>query len=176
MRSRRSILAIASYTSVLVLCTLLTCVQVARITRHLVTRQQKEPVPAFGEADVVYFFAPTCPACKVTSPTIGRLRRQYPQYRIARVDTATPAGIALQEEYSQAYKLPAREQGRIPIAFAGRRHFLGITEITRELPAYLRVAAPGSRLLAPGEEKRRAGSREPGALRGDSIAFGRRRF
>src|SRR5207245_7499670 len=60
-------------------------------------------------------------------------------YRIARVNTSTPAGIALQEEYNRAYRVPRRDQDHIPIAFAGRRYFLGVDAVTKELPAYLRA-------------------------------------
>jgi hypothetical protein len=111
-----------------------------QIGRGLVSWQRRqEPIPAFGQADLVYFYEPTCPACQIASPTILELRRQYLHYRIARVDTSGPAGIALQEEYYHAYRVPARDRGRIPIAFAGRRYFLGASPIVTSLPAYLRA-------------------------------------
>src|SRR5262249_30192014 len=78
------------------------------------------------------------------------LRRRYPRYHIARVNTATPAGIALQEEYNRAYHVPKRDQGRIPIAFAGQRYFLGVDAVTKELPAYLRSGP----LVRPGRQLR----------------------
>src|SRR5207249_10818350 len=37
-----------------------------------------------------------------------------------------------------AYRVPKRDQDRIPIAFAGQRYFLGVDAVTKELPAYLR--------------------------------------
>jgi hypothetical protein len=129
------------------LCALAAGVQITQMARRLITWQRRqEPIPAFGRADVVYFYEPTCPACQVTSPTILDLRRRYPRYRIARVNSSTPAGIALQEEYNRAYDVPTRDRDRIPIAFAGRRYFLGTTAIGTDLPAYLR-ATP---LVRPG--------------------------
>jgi cytochrome c biogenesis protein CcdA len=79
------------------------------------------------------------------------LRRQYPGYRMARVNTLTSAGIVLQEEYSRAYGVPARDQGRIPAAFAGRRFFVGVPAITRGLPAYLGAGPLARPLPAAGK-------------------------
>src|SRR5581483_7861224 len=92
-------------------------------------------------------------ACEVASPTVVALRRRYPQYRIARVDSSTPAGIALQEEYDLAYAVPSRDRDRVPAAFAGRRFFIGASAIVEDLPTYLQAAPPArpSRRLRPDE-------------------------
>jgi hypothetical protein len=140
MRSLRSSALTAAYCLLLGLCTAVAVVQIARIGRRILTWQRRpEAIPAFGQADVVYFYEPTCVACQVASPRILELRRQYPRYRIARVDTSGPTGIALQEEYYRAYRVPVRDRGRIPIAFAGRRYFLGVSPITRDLREYVRA-------------------------------------
>jgi hypothetical protein len=155
MRSFRSVATTAGYGLILGLCLLLAGGQITQMVRRLVSWQQRrEPVPAFGQADIVYFYEPTCPACQIASPRILELRRQYRRYRIARVDTSSPAGIALQEEYDLAYQVPERDRGRIPIAFAGRRYFLGASSIATGLPAYLRTfgaphAAPLPRPIRP---------------------------
>src|SRR5438128_6853345 len=138
MKSVRSAAATAACCLIVGLCAIAAGTQITRTARRLVTWQrQQEPVPAFGEADIVYFSEPTCPACQQASPSIELLRRQYPQFHIARVNTAAPAGIALQEEYNRTYRVPRRDQDRIPIAFAGGRYFMGVNEVTKKLPAYL---------------------------------------
>src|SRR5712691_6158688 len=154
MRSVRSDAGTAACCLIIGLCALAAGIQITQTARRLVTWQRRqEPVPAFGQADVVYFSEPTCPACQIASPTILDLRRLYPAYRVARVNISTPAGIALQEEYNRAYRVPRRDQDHIPIAFAGRRYFLGVDAVTKELPAYLRsgpLVRPG-RLPRPRE-------------------------
>jgi cytochrome c biogenesis protein CcdA len=136
------------------LCLLVASVQVGRIARLLVTwGRRQEPVLAFGQADVVYFYEPTCLACQIASPAILELRRYYPRYRIARVDSSTPRGLALQEEYNLAYRVPLHDRDRVPAAFAGRRSFIGAAAILTDLPAYLRntsLVRP-SRRLRPDE-------------------------
>jgi hypothetical protein len=134
------------------LCAVVAVVQIAHMAgRYITWHRQQEPVPAFGEADIVYFSEPTCPACQQASPTIMLLRHQYANLHIARVNTTLPAGIALQEEYNRAYHVPRRDQDRIPVAFAGQRYFLGVDAVTKELPAYLRSGplVRSSRLLLP---------------------------
>lgn len=112
--------------------------QLVRIVRALAPRPlRSQAVPAFGQADVVYFSEPTCPACKAASPAIAELQRRFPRYRLARVDVSTPAGDALQQQYYRAYKVPQRDRDRIPIAFAGRRYFLGSGAIIEDLGHYL---------------------------------------
>jgi cytochrome c biogenesis protein CcdA len=146
MRSLRSIPATAAYCLILGLCVIIAGMQLTHIASRLITwHRWQEPVPRFGQADIVYFSEPTCPACQRASPTIEILRRQYPNYQMVRVNSATPAGIALQEEYNRAYRVPRRDQDRIPIAFAGGRYFMGVDAVTKELPAYLR-AGPLMRL------------------------------
>jgi hypothetical protein len=121
------------------LCLVVLAVQVVQIGGRLITWfRQQEPVPAFGRADIVYFSEPTCPACQQALPSIEVLGRLYPRLYIARVNAATPPGIALQEEYNRAYRVPKRDQDRIPIAFAGPRYFLGVDAVTKALPAFLR--------------------------------------
>ena len=147
MKSVPSAAATAACCLIIGLCAVAAGIQITQTARRLVTWQRRqEPVPAFGQADIVYFSEPTCPACQIASPTILDLRRLYPRYRVARVNISTPAGIALQEEYNRAYRVPRRDQDHIPIAFAGRRYFLGVDAVTKALPAYLR-AGP---LVRPG--------------------------
>jgi cytochrome c biogenesis protein CcdA len=134
------------------LCAVTAGTQVARIARRLIVwRRRQEPIPAFGQVDLVYFYEPTCPACRTASPRIEAIRRRYPRYRVAGVNTTDPAGIALQEEYNRAYGVPRREQDHIPAVFAGRRYFIGADAIDQELPAYL-AAGPLSRPVSPPRE------------------------
>jgi cytochrome c biogenesis protein CcdA len=154
MRAFRTVAITAAYGLTLAICVVLAGTQLGQMARRVVSWQQRrEPIPAFGQADVVYFYEPTCPACQIASPRILGLRRQYRRYQIARVDTSSPTGIALQEEYYRAYQVPARDRGRIPIAFAGRRYFLGASPIVTGLPAYLHAGdlPRPSRRLAPRE-------------------------
>jgi hypothetical protein len=157
MESPRSPAAAMACWLTIGLCVFVSGIQLYRITGHLITWQRRqEPVPAFGGVDVVYFYEPTCPACQIASPAVLELRRRYPRYRIARVDTSSSAGIALQEEYSNAYGVPARDRDRIPTAFAGHRYFVGADAITVDLTAYLRTAVltrPSPHLL-PHEQGR----------------------
>ena len=112
MRSLRSFGAAAACWVIIGLCVLAAGVQIAQVARRSIRWvRQREPVPAFGQADVVYFFEPTCPACRVASPIVEKLRHRYPRYRIARVDTTASAGIALQEEYNRAYQVRAAADG-----------------------------------------------------------------
>jgi uncharacterized membrane protein YgcG len=155
MRSPHNVAVTVACWLIIAACAVISLLQVARVVSHLASWERRQPVvPAFGVADVVYFSEPACPACQVASPAIALLQRRYPRYRIARVDSSTPAGIALQEEYNRAYKVPRADRDRIPVAFAGQRYFLGTTGITAELPAYLRAAplARPRRALQPHEE------------------------
>jgi cytochrome c biogenesis protein CcdA len=134
------------------LCLIVAGMQIRQVARRFGAWERRhEPIPAFGQADVVYFYEPTCSACEVASPTVLALRRRYPRYRIARVDSSTPAGIALQEEYNLAYAVPPRDRDRVPAAFAGRRFFIGASAIVEDLPASLQAAPPArpSRRLRP---------------------------
>jgi hypothetical protein len=122
----------------IVFCAAVATVQITRMARHVIVwKGQQEPIPVFGQADVVYFYEPTCSACQIALPTILDLRRRYPHYRIARVDTSDPPAIALQEEYNRAYHVAPRDRDRIPIAFAGGRYFVGSEVIATDLRAYL---------------------------------------
>jgi hypothetical protein len=138
-RSLRGVAGTAACGLLIGLCAVLAAVQLGGVARRVQSWQRRqEPVPAFGQSDLVYFSEPTCPACRIASPTILDLQRRYPHYRIARVDTSAPAGTALQEEYNRAYKVPVADRNRIPAVFAGRRCFIGSTAIVTDLPAYLR--------------------------------------
>src|SRR2546422_9576526 len=80
---------------VLGLCAIVAGVQVMGLARRVVTWQRRQPpVPAFGQADIVYFSEPTCPACQIATPTILTLQRRVPPRPIAPVDTSPPARIA----------------------------------------------------------------------------------
>ena len=119
--------------------------------------QRRQPViPALGTVNLVYFSEPTGPACQAASPAITLLQRRYPGYRLARVDTATAARMALQQEYYRAYHVPPRDQNRIPILFAGHRYFLGTGAIQKTLPAFL---AAGPLPARPGHPWRSASVR-----------------
>jgi cytochrome c biogenesis protein CcdA len=138
MRSLRYRATAAVYCLIIGFCALVAGVQIRHMVRRFATWEgHHEPVPAFGQADIAYFSEPTCPACQLASLAIDHLRRRYPHYRIARVNAGTAAGIALQEECNRAYQVPRRDRDRIPIAFAGRRYFLGVDAVAKELPAYL---------------------------------------
>src|SRR5690349_14608326 len=89
------------------LCVLVGGTQLSHLTRRIVHwNRMRERVPGFGQADVVYFYEPSCSACRLASPGMAALRRRYPSYRIAQVNTLTTEGIALQAEYSRAYRVP----------------------------------------------------------------------
>jgi thiol-disulfide isomerase/thioredoxin len=131
------------------LCAVVAALQLIGMARHLHTGpRREEPVPAYGQAEIVYFGEPTCPACQAAAPAIAELQRRYPQYRLARVDVSIPAGDALQQQYYRAYKVPKRDRDRIPIAFAGKRYFMGTTAVTDDLRRYL-SAGPLPRPAAP---------------------------
>jgi hypothetical protein len=141
-----------SYSLLTALCVLTAGSQLIRMVRAVAHGPQEwvEVVPAFGQADVVYFGEPTCPACKAASPAVTDLQRRYPRYRLARVDVSTRAGDALQEQYYRAYKVPTRDRDRIPIAFAGHRYFLGSVAITEDLRHYLGAGPLPSPLTSSG--------------------------
>jgi hypothetical protein len=144
--------AAASAAAVLIigLCAVTAGTQVVRTARRLVGWQRRqEPIPAIGQVDLVYFYEPTCPACRIVSPHVDALRRRYPRCRVARVNTTDPAGFALQKEYNRAYGVPRREQNYIPAVFAGRRYFIGAVAIVQELPAYLAAGPFGRPVPAP---------------------------
>lgn len=150
MNSPRSLLGAVVCALLLAACLAASVWQLSSLGRHLSAwRRQHESVPAYGAAPIVYFHEPTCPACRIVSPSLDKLARRFPRYRLARVNTASPAGIALHEEYVRAYRLPATDQARIPVVFAGRRAFIGVDAITRDLPAYLNVQAPATLALPP---------------------------
>jgi thiol-disulfide isomerase/thioredoxin len=137
--SRRLVqaLSLAGHGVVLVVCLGILGDWLVRVT-PVVRRWVHPPaVPAFGAAEVVYFFEPGCPACKRTGPILDRLERRYSQYRWARVDISYPRGFELAEQYYQQYRLPVRQRGTIPMVFAGGRRFTGLHEIRDKLPAYL---------------------------------------
>ncbi len=138
MRSLRSVAATAACCLIIALCAGAVLFQMVQMSGHLIAWQrQQERVPAFGQPDIVYFSEPTCPACQETAPHLRAIERRFQRYRFAHVNSATHAGIALQEEYNRAYRVPKRDQDRIPILFAGDRYFLGTVAIGQQFPAYL---------------------------------------
>jgi cytochrome c biogenesis protein CcdA len=159
MKPARSSFLVLLYGLVIGVCVVVSGIEVGGVLRRVAAQQERrrqERPPAFGQADLVYFSEPTCPACRAAAPTIEALRRRYPSYRIARVDTTTPDGIALQEEYNRAYRVPAALQDRIPSAFAGSRFFVGADQIARNLPLLLAAGPlerphPQVRLRARGQ-------------------------
>lgn len=88
-----------------------------------------------GVVRAVYFFSPTCPACRDLAqrdlPPI--LAEWGSSLELLRVDVSTPAGSTLYQAAMRKW-LVARERFGVPALFVGRRHLVGTVEIPAQLP------------------------------------------
>src|SRR5262245_48953708 len=92
-------LSIAGHLVVLIVCLGILGNWIVRAAQSAGRWIHQPAVPAFGAAEVVYFYSPTCPACRMTRPVVDDLARRYPQYRWERVDITYPRGYELAEQY-----------------------------------------------------------------------------
>ena len=97
-------------------------------------------LPVLGQTDskaVIYFFwSPTCANCLAEKSFLEGLEKKYPQVEIKKYEFSK--NVELVKEFYQNYEVPSREQGFVPITFAGEKYFVGFNErISQEIENYI---------------------------------------
>lgn len=98
-------------------------------------------LPALGEIEqdkpVIYFFwSPGCPHCLTEKAFLEGLEKKCPQVEIKQYEFSK--NVELVREFYQDYKVPAQEQGLVPLTFIGDKYFVGFSErIGQEIENYV---------------------------------------
>jgi uncharacterized membrane protein len=138
--------------------------------------QDVPEAPAVGDDVVraIYFFSPTCPACRDLQARHlpGITARWGERLDLRKIDVTTPEGRTLFQAAMRSWLVP-RERFGVPAVFIGRRHLVGTQEIPGELPKLIEAGLaaggmdwppiPGLEAMTPAGE---AGSTGEGDLAG----------
>jgi len=89
-----------------------------------------EPGLEPGQQYLVYFWAPTCPACHLVGPTIHDFVDAHPEVVLRALSLAERDSFPVFESYCMRYQVPPPLRGYIPLVFFGDDYLIGADEIT----------------------------------------------
>ncbi|MBI3911364.1 MAG: hypothetical protein HY320_10585 [Armatimonadetes bacterium] len=105
---------------------------------------------AARNADLIYFYSPTCPHCRRTTPVVERVVRENPDLRAVFLNVDAENVYELRDWCNRRANLPLERWGLIPALFTRQRGFVGdepilanLKRAVREAPA-LRAAVPAT--------------------------------
>lgn len=89
--------------------------------------------PTGGQAqlkiEVDFFYSQTCPHCKAEEEFLSQLEKKYPELSINRYEvTNNQDNQKILKSFYEKYKVPAAEQGWVPITFTPTKYFVGFSE------------------------------------------------
>lgn len=87
---------------------------------------------AQNEAEINFFYSPTCPHCKQEKEFLTALERKYPELEIKQFSIFEKENFELLKEFHRKYEVAEEDQRWIPVTFTKERYFLGFNEAVAE--------------------------------------------
>lgn len=110
-------------------------------------------VSAYEEADVEFFYSPTCPHCAKEKIFLKGLEEKYPALVINQYDVInSQENRKLLNEFYEKYNVPKSLQGLVPATFVSAKYFVGFDdEVAKEIEGLLenRTAAAKDSIALP---------------------------
>lgn len=76
-----------------------------------------------NKVTAVYFYSPTCVSCDSMSDFLEDFSESHKNFELKKYDISILKNKSLMDKYNEAYKVPAEDEGIVPIVFIGDVYF-----------------------------------------------------
>lgn len=103
------------------------------------------PVLAQVKPEIDFFYSETCLHCAKEKEYLKDLKTRYPEIEIKEYEVVShPENQEILKDFFERYKVPATEQGWVPVTFTPTKYFIGFNDkIAKELEECLKECLGG---------------------------------